>query len=893
MYSLAALKALPVADELSFLDSERDINLFQRGTRWGRFDLPGWKRSSVRLHGSASSALFYERELWAISGVERRTILNEAQSAYDEHLEERQAELGATAEHSGSESEFEPELHGTSVLRERLLRFPSAPVYALSPLDRRRSEGRPAGFHSFRVLDRAERPQDEAPNRIYLFHHGLDELPGMEFYYLFAGWLLANDRTSICIMRPFPGHMTRFPVNHRLAEKPLDRYLDNSGDLFRHYLRYMIETQWLLSCLCPRPRYDTLAGAGLLATMIDSTDPDRSRQNSEFLAEKIRAEFQQLLKVQRSHFAETSKDLPTLIGAPAVRSSVEALRLATGWRPCDHARPPQPRDVDRPTVHVVGYSLGGFVAQSAFMTWPFVIASCTTICSGGALRDLAPTAFSHPEEWQTLIHSMRYWLDKAMMAGSFGEANGRVLGLQGSFFHYLLRIFYEIFEQDFRSSYQTRESEYLQRLLYVVGGNDPIVKPRTVLDAAPQEGANIISIADMSHFLASAQLAQGTYEVEQRTFWLPEVARIVGHFAGEADRVYQRTMAAAWRREDNKGFIQSNAYPIPKDQVSEQDRFQIGADGSLAWPIFERFLDSLIARTELRQGFLFILRNDIPAWMLPPEYQIYRAKALHHSDDRIRAYLEGMAWKRDSLLKIGKGVIVIVPVTAIDRLRQSYTPGYAPVSAEVPMGEFMLSSGRAPATLASETVASFEADWARDRPVGHPQLWYFYPGEVQLHESGHLDGVINASIARRSELEDMAPSLIQHSSGRGQVGAIVTRLPDIWMFLDSSSVLSTVYKPADWKPSSSGDRRPDALTALVTRAARAFIDSQFETDSVVSVENWQSQNLVGVLGVSRSRNNPRYRGKLIAERKSVERAIVHAAVAALRSKLVTPQAKVG
>ena len=177
-------------------------------------------------------------------------------------------------------------------------------------------------------------------------------------------------------------------------------------------------------------------------------------------------------------------------------------------------------------------SLGGFVAQSVFMAWPFAVSSCTTICAGGSLRELAPTAFAHPEEWQTLLHSLRYELDAAMTDGRLARTATLLLALKCSSTVIFERVFYEIFEQEYRGSYQTRVSEYNRRLLFVVGGNDPIVRPRSVLDAAPPEGINLIEIAGLSHFLEHKHAP--SEERAQREYWLPEIAEVISRFGKEA-----------------------------------------------------------------------------------------------------------------------------------------------------------------------------------------------------------------------------------------------------------------------------------------------------------------------------------------------------------------------
>jgi hypothetical protein len=110
-----------------------------------------------------------------------------------------------------------------------------------------------------------------------------------------------------------------------------------------------------------------------------------------------------------------NKDAPRddAITREGLVDSVNALRELLGWSVSktpfqdyadDDLLPP-------PALHIIGYSLGGYLAQSAFFTWPFAISSCTTICSGGALNDLRPVKFAHEEEWRAIMHGLKYELD--------------------------------------------------------------------------------------------------------------------------------------------------------------------------------------------------------------------------------------------------------------------------------------------------------------------------------------------------------------------------------------------------------------------------------------------------------------------------------------------------
>lgn len=154
-------------------------------------------------------------------------------------------------------------------------------------------------------------------------------------------------------------------------------------------------------------------------------------------------------------------------------------------------------------VHVVGYSLGGFLAQAVFFAWPQVASSCTTIFSGAAIRALSPTAFAHRDEWQAVLHALRPELQESMLARRLSRTDdGRLAGMHIDQYGYFQRIFDQVFLQEDSASHKERLSEYGSRMLFMSGGEDPIVKPKDTLDASPAEGITVLSVSSLTHFLA-------------------------------------------------------------------------------------------------------------------------------------------------------------------------------------------------------------------------------------------------------------------------------------------------------------------------------------------------------------------------------------------------------
>jgi hypothetical protein len=151
----------------------------------------------------------------------------------------------------------------TRPLRDHIVRFPSAPIYGINrKQDYELNFTRP-NLHTLRLLTR---PGEEPITRLFLLHNGLNEWQNLRFFYRLADWILKEDESSAtpcrsaCLLAPFPGHLMHFPYAGPFAQLPLSRYLSDAGDLFRHFLRYMVETRWLLSIINPLPPEPWLIG---------------------------------------------------------------------------------------------------------------------------------------------------------------------------------------------------------------------------------------------------------------------------------------------------------------------------------------------------------------------------------------------------------------------------------------------------------------------------------------------------------------------------------------------------------------------------------------------------------------------------------------------------------
>lgn len=765
-------------------------------------------------------------------------------------------------------------------IEELILRFPSAPVHGLQRLQEHHVWlGESENFHTYRIL-RSSKPsvRDKAVSRIFLMNTGLNERDSMGLYYQIAAHLIGKDETTVCVVRPFPGHLTRFPFP-RFAETPLDRYLWDGSHLFRQFMRYMIETQWFLSVLARRSSYRYASGANLVA---EADSGDRSRLDNRFLAEaiydawlKLRAKSEQSLEATH----ENTHELAPKVSAPPplehFESAIESLRSLLNL---DRDYPGRTADegvgtkVD-PALHVIGYSLGGFTAQSIFMSWPFLVASCSTLLGGGALRHLAPSAFAHPEEWQTVLHSLRYELDNRLMSEDIGIGEDSVAGIDMEQFIFFKRTFYEVFQQDYEGSFQTRLAAFRKRMLFVVGGNDPVVRPERVLDSGPPGGLNLLEMGGIGHFLQGR--AQSREEAEQRDFWLPEMASVVSHFADRAgenqnlerrvtafDEDMARPKSTSEDLTDLLGEKDSQGQPkLPEGRLTPSELLAIDHDGALPGATFERCLEDLLARTASKDneddGILFMLRNEIPTVLLHDALIRERAASLYHDDVGIVRYCHGVARRREVVRKHIDRICVVLPWntrTTMERLdlRRGYSS-----QAETAGGQVL---DRVDDKAAWKAFVA-ECRLLVERHKGSGSLRKFDGNRL-------LADLPDSTIPE--DLRAIATRLAGHESP-----ARVPSLPDCWVWasadiLGASGPLLTV------------DRGIREMARIVP--------------DLCMPDNWEERLLealrteqLRIVTVSRARYNPRFRGRLLVTPQSARTLLVHATLSLALSQAVTPE----
>lgn len=768
------------------------------------------------------------------------------------------ARSGLLGRHVGMERNERPgkELE----IREQLLRFPSAPIHGLHRLSQEHVNLGPVeSFHTFRLLSHPDR---RAPvSRIFLMHNGLNETQKIGLYYQLASHLIEQDPGTVCLLRPFPYHLSRCAYPG-LSETPLDHYLWDGLHLFRQFLRYMIETRWLLSALVRYSYYHCVSGSGLLG---QSKDPETSRLKPGLLAETMAEEWKCLHEASKAAIEEQGDGSPAMRDDPppdaaftqAIVSLQKALRLGRyrGRDGSSFARRSEPE------LHVIGYSLGGFTAQSVFMSWPFLVSSCSTLLSGGAMRELAPTAFADPEEWQTVLHSLRYELDDAMMDWRFAESDrGLVAGMEPSLFRYLKRTFYEVFEQEYRGSFQTRLVAFRQRMLFVVGGNDPIVRPQSVLDSGPPDGINMLAVGGLGHFLEG--VARGKVEDEQRSFWLPEIGRTIGHLAADAATKHRIDLAKTWLDEDD--FIPDEAASRKRrkrkwkslNRLSIGERLEVERDGTLPSLLFQRSLDDLLVRAaddEQKEGILFILKNEPPTFLLDRRALQQRASALYHEDVGIVEYVRAVRLRREVIEEEARDRICVVLPWNVPTILRSIDAGLQHPSQSESSGE-QAGSPKDP-----------EKPW-RDL-LRDCTAWTAPPHEDSIRVFDGQKGVerqINTR-AGAPNLDVLNAAARSHLKIDDEGEPVVPALPDCWMWMSKEFLGLSNEGPAP-----SIERGIQMLSDAVPR--------YLGKDNEKAIAETMRSDSLRMVTLSRARYNPRFRGRIVAEPRQAQELLLRVAL---------------
>ncbi len=721
-------------------------------------------------------------------------------------------------------------------------------------------------FHTLRLLSHPN-PKRKKVSRIFLMHNGLNELRKLGLYYEIGSHLIAQDENTVCLVRPFPGHLSRCSYPG-LSETPLDHYLWDGLHLFRQFLRYMIETRWLLSCIGNHSTYRCVSGSGLL---LENDSVSGSRLESGLLAREMQREWKAHFDASKQVINEHRDSSPRMCREPdltAFKQAIASLRRALGPRA---RRNGDKFDADaEPELHVIGYSLGGFTAQSVFMSWPFLVSSCSTLLSGGAMRELAPTAFADPEEWQTVLHSLRYELDDAMMDWRFQQsADGLLAGINLYLFLYLKRTFYEVFEQEYRGSFQSRLVAFRQRMLFVVGGNDPIVQPRSVLDSGPPDGINMLSIGGLGHFLADSP--QGPVERAQRDFWVPEIARTIGRLAGAAAKKHRLDLAATWLDHDElvhkpSGVdLRKRVSTMKREgRLTVPERLEVQQDGNLRSTLFQRSIDDLLSRAAgTSQGLLFILRNEPPTFLLSDRALQQHASALYHDEDSIVEYVENVRTRRALVENSSaRGRICIVLPGDMETIIRGIDAGLQHPSQSESSGE--MEGPRDPESLWTDLKQEC-TKWTSGRFGDTVRIFHAPDGIKRVDDDIEKKSLTKLRNVGRSWLSLKGSSPLKPS------------LPDCWIWMSNEFLgqIATSNPTIKYAREQLCETVPEYVYRGKSGKRRVVTERK--------IAHCLQRDDLRMVSLSRARYNPRFRGRIVGEPRQAQELLLRAALCIVAS----------
>ncbi|HEV7667107.1 MAG TPA: alpha/beta hydrolase [Thermoanaerobaculia bacterium] len=728
---------------------------------------------------------------------------------------------------------------------ETILRFPTAPLFG--PQRKRDYQFRlnPVHQHTFRLLTPFSPTEPQSATRIFLLFNGINEIDHLGFYHTLSRLVMAQDSPTACLICPFPGHLTRYPLHGRYAEKPIQRFISDPSDLFRQYLRYMIEIQWVLSVLVPVSSYPVTPGQPLLA---ESMNPGEGRCNSIVLGEEIAKAWRTMYASSKQSRRETSAEPEEVCTTQDAIQAVTALRNAIGWKHCEKRL----EDLEEgsllppPRLHVVGYSLGGYLAQSAFFTWPFALGTCTALCSGGALQDLRPVKIAHEEEWRSITHGLTFEVDCAMLEGRIRlEESDNICGIPASDFGSHYRIFHDVFLQDPYGSYRARVSEFAPRLFFVVGGNDPIVPTNSLIQASPKGGINLIEIANLTHFIA-------TDAGEWSDFWLPMVTQVIVRLSERMEVSVSKSMLASLWNQDTTGPAGTWGDP-------EKDRGSVGRSepDTLSMKMLQDELDKLVETTRAG-GFLFVLRNNLPVILMGRRRLHHRGVMPHFEDLSIRYAWEKVQEQCQTLKMRSNRITLVLP----GRLNEWFRRKPSVIS----------SKSRALAREASGQGA-LEAMWQDfldDWECEEKALWRFDP---------HAQSPIH-SLEQSVREETSTPSSPMHP--------ILNCLPDVWIGF-STDVLGRTM--ASEMTRTEVHRQILDLACLLFEFQRKSVPaSELAERKALQLGEWLRTGALRIVRISSANATPNFMGERITDPESAIDLIVHSALALLYS---TPCDQVG
>jgi len=451
------------------------------------------------------------------------------------------------------------------------------------------------------------------------------------------------------------------------------------------------------------------------------------------------------------------------------------------------------------------------------------------------------------------MHGLKYELDTGMLegriridppAGGTASAPETVAGIPADYFSSHFRIFNEVFLQDTHGSYRSRVSEFAPRLLFVVGGNDPIVTTRSVLEASPSEGINMIEIANLGHFVA-------TSSGEWRDFWLPAISNLLFSFAKRSTILLSQSILGNLWNPERTGPPDGRSWPGTDGKRAAARKPSRGRESEpLDSEHFQVQLNSMVEPLEHHDAFLFILRNQIPTALMGSRLLHRRGAVPHYEDLHIREYWEGLRERRELMLKYHHRVVLVIP----SRLSRWFTrkPPILSIKSE-------------PTARSIPTMQSLHSIWDEflDSWGDTGALFCFNPEVPEIIPQDpkfKLEQMVRA----RTRTEERHP--------------VLNCLPDVWISLSDEVIQGMAGRSHDRKAVENG------FLKFICSVYEEQGDREHGDPHTDSLRRWLAAGKLCIIRVSGAESNPRFLGERVWDIRKALELLIHSALSLARSK---------
>jgi tRNA A-37 threonylcarbamoyl transferase component Bud32 len=481
------------------------------------------------------------------------------------------------------------------------------------------------------------------------------------------------------------------------------------------------------------------------------------------------------------------------------------------------------------------------------------------------LTGLRTEKIIHEEEWRAITHGLQYDIESGMLEGRIAADDpsnpSSICGIPVSTFTSHFQTFTDIFLQDPYGTYRHRVSEFAPRLFFVVGGNDPIVPTRSVLDTSPPDGINMIEIAKLSHFIA-------TERGEWPDFWLPTITNIISSLSDHSEHLlWTTTLNNLWNDEP---FYAAESHLLNLKNLREHTaKFRRHANSVRLDP--EPLNSEEIQRTILRfvkllenreegereergKGFLLVLRNQIPVTLMGRKVLHRRGAVPHYDDLEIQKYWAHLQEQRLGMREAADRVTIVIPAHLNDWFVEripTLSFKHLPIVQEFPDHQ----------SQQAEIWKEFLEDWEATGAL------YRFDAQTAMvsGEGFQLEKLIRDDTATPSDFW------------------IMNCLPDTWISLSAAAV----------KDFAGGEpERDEILNALRKRMLRIYTAYRKKGKEALTVEEEKARadlyrllekDDLQILRISAAQSSPRYLGERVRDRSVAIDVLMHAALALARS----------